>query len=207
MLHIYDISSLRFNDLTFILLTWRKWLAPTNASRHEMGFNSGFKGLRRKAYPFRILNQTFHGHALTPNFDICLSVSWFSGWSLSLTSSPSSSSVFCTNLKCVKKNGRGPRQLSRYSDWLQTGRSWDRIPVGGKIFRNCPDRPWGPPRLLYNGYRVFPGGKERPGRDADPSPPSSAVGHERVELYLYSPYGPYGLYRASVPVQGWPLPF
>ena len=33
-------------------------------------------------------------------------------------------------------------------------------------------------------------------------PPSSAVGHERLELYLYSPYGPYGLYRASVPVQG-----
>ena len=55
---------------------------------------------------------------------------------------------------------------------------------------------------MYNGYRVFPGGKERPGRDVDPSPPSSAVGHERVELYLYSPYGPYGLYRASVPVQG-----
>jgi len=27
-------------------------------------------------------------------------------------------------------------------------------------------------------------------------------GHERVELYLYSPYGPYVLYRASVPVQG-----
>ena len=40
-----------------------------------------------------------------------------------------------------------------------------------------------------------------PGGDADPSPTSSAVGHERVELYLYSPYGPYGLYRASVPVQ------
>jgi len=29
---------------------------------------------------------------------------------------------------------------------------------------------------------------------------------ERVELYLYSPYGPYGLYRASVPVQGCTLP-
>jgi hypothetical protein len=53
-----------------------------------------------------------------------------------------------------------------------------------------------------NGYRVFPGGKERSGREADPSPPSSAVGHERVELYLYSPYWSYGLYRASVPVQG-----
>ena len=32
-------------------------------------------------------------------------------------------------------------------------------------------------------------------------------GHERVELYLYSPYGPYGLYRASLPVQGCTLPF
>ena len=79
-------------------------------------------------------------------------------------------------------------------------------PDGGEIFCTCPDRPWCPPSLLYNGYRVFPGGKERPGRDADPSPPSNAVGHERVELYLYSLYGPYGLYRASVPVQGWPLP-
>ena len=44
----------------------------------------------------------------------------------------------------------------------------------GEIFRTCPDRPWGPPSLLYNGYRVFPGGKLQPGRDADPSPPSSA---------------------------------
>jgi len=53
---------------------------------------------------------------------------------------------------------------------------------------------------------VQTGGKERPGRDADPSHPSSAVGHERVELYLCSFYGPYGLYRASVPVQGCTLP-
>jgi len=50
-------------------------------------------------------------------------------------------------------------------------------------------------------------GKKWPGRDADPSPPSSAIGHERVELYLYSPYGPYGLYRTSVPVQGCTLLF
>jgi hypothetical protein len=49
----------------------------------------------------------------------------------------------------------------------------------GKIFRTCPDRPWGPPSPLYNGYRVFPGGKERPGRDADPLPPSSAVVKKR----------------------------
>ena len=44
----------------------------------------------------------------------------------------------------------------------------------GEIFRTCPDRPWGPPSLLYNRYRVFPAGKVRPGRDVDPSPPSSA---------------------------------
>jgi hypothetical protein len=30
---------------------------------------------------------------------------------------------------------------------------------GGEIFRTCPDLAWGPPSLLYNGYRVFPGGK------------------------------------------------
>jgi hypothetical protein len=29
----------------------------------------------------------------------------------------------------------------------------------GEIFRAYPDRLWGPPSLLYNGYRVFPGGK------------------------------------------------
>jgi len=43
-------------------------------------------------------------------------------------------------------------------------------PGGGEIFRICPDRSWGPASLLYNGYRFFPGGKERPGRDADPNP-------------------------------------
>jgi len=43
--YIYDISTLRVNDLTFILLTLRKWLARNNASRQQMGFNSGFKGL------------------------------------------------------------------------------------------------------------------------------------------------------------------
>jgi hypothetical protein len=39
----------------------------------------------------------------------------------------------------------------------------------------CPDRLWGPPSLLHNGYReAFRGGKARPGSHADHSPPSSA---------------------------------
>jgi len=44
--YIYDISRLKVNDLTLILLTWIKWWALNNASRQQMGFNSGFKGLK-----------------------------------------------------------------------------------------------------------------------------------------------------------------
>jgi len=38
------------------------------------------------------------------------------------------------------------------------------------IIISRPDRACGPPNLLYNGYRVFPAGKVRPGRPADHSP-------------------------------------
>ena len=46
---------------------------------------------------------------------------------------------------------------------------------GGSRFSARPDRPWGPPRFMYNGYRIFPGGKVRPERAADYSNPSSAA--------------------------------
>jgi hypothetical protein len=36
----------------------------------------------------------------------------------------------------------------------------------GEIFRTRPERPWGPPSLLYNGTGSFPVVK-RPGRGAD----------------------------------------
>jgi hypothetical protein len=65
---------------------------------------------------------------------------------------------------------------------------------GGEIFRTRPERPWGPPSLLYNGYHVFPGAWRCP------PTPSGAEVKERVELYLYSPSGP------SWPVLGWTLP-
>ena len=76
----------------------------------------------------------------------------------------------------------------------------------GEIFRTCPGRPWGPPSLLYSGYQVFPGGKERPGRDADPSPllvPRSRKSRAIPLLPLWAVLP----VQSSVPVQGWPLPF
>ena len=49
---------------------------------------------------------------------------------------------------------------------------------GGEIFRTRPDRPWGLPSLLYNGYRVFFGGKAAGAW-------RSVKIKERAELYLY----------------------
>jgi hypothetical protein len=56
-------------------------------------------------------------------------------------------------------------------------------PGGGEIFRTRPDRPWGPPSLLYNGYRVFSGVKG-PERGADHPPPSSAEVENSRAIHL-----------------------
>ena len=61
---------------------------------------------------------------------------------------------------------------------------------GGEIFHTCPDRPWDPPSLLYNVYRVSFPGLKRPGCGVDLAPPPSVEIKERVEVYLYSPPGP-----------------
>ena len=60
---------------------------------------------------------------------------------------------------------------SRYSEWLRAGRSGDRIPVRARFSAPVQTGPGAHPASCT----MFPGGKERPGRDADPSPPSSAV--------------------------------
>jgi hypothetical protein len=70
---------------------------------------------------------------------------------------------------------------------------------GGEIFRTRSDQPWGSPNLLYDGYRVsFPAVK-RPGRGVDHPPPFSTEVKERVQLYVYTPFGP------SWIVLGWTL--
>jgi len=44
-------------SLTLILLTWRIWWAPNNASKCQMGFNSAFKGLRSSSSFLRLLTR------------------------------------------------------------------------------------------------------------------------------------------------------
>jgi hypothetical protein len=67
-------------------------------------------------------------------------------------------------------SGKVDRDSSVGSDWLWGGRSGDRIPVGGDIFRTPPDRPWGPTRVLYNVYQVSFSVVKRPGCGADQPP-------------------------------------
>jgi hypothetical protein len=57
---------------------------------------------------------------------------------------------------------------------IATGYGLDGPGIESRWGRDFPHRSQGPPSLLYNGYLVFPGGRKRPGHDADPSPPSSA---------------------------------
>jgi hypothetical protein len=53
--------------------------------------------------------------------------------------------------------GAGMAQLVQQlaMGWMVRGSN----PGGGEIFCTCPDWPWGPPSLLYDGYWVFPRGK------------------------------------------------
>jgi hypothetical protein len=64
-----------------------------------------------------------------------------------------------------KKKGRVDQSV------LATGWTVRRSnPGGGEIFRTCPDRPRGPPSLLYNGYLIFPGIKSGRGVTLTPHP-------------------------------------
>ena len=87
----------------------------------------------------------------------------------------------------------GPRQLSQYSECLHAGRSGDRIPEGARFSARVQTGTGAHPASCITGTGSFPGVK-RSGRHADPAPPSNAM--------VYSAYGPYGLYSASVPAQG-----
>jgi hypothetical protein len=81
---------------------------------------------------------------------------------------------------------------------LSTGRTVRRSNPGeGEIFYIRPDRPWGPPSLLYNGYRVLPGVKRlRRGID---HPPHLAPRLKKEDSFTYtSPLGLRGLFYGEL---------
>ena len=92
-------------------------------------------------------------------------------------------------------------QRSRYSDQLRAGRSGDQIPVGARFSAPVQAGPGAYPASCTMGTGSFQGVKSGRGVTLNPHP-FQCRGQERVELYLYSPYGPYSLYRTSVPVKG-----
>jgi hypothetical protein len=92
--------------------------------------------------------------------------------------------------KRIRQTAWRIQSLLRNSDSPGAGASEDKISIGGGILRTCSDRPWGPPSLLYEGYRVSFPGLKRPWRGVNHPLPSSAKVKERVELYNYSHSGP-----------------
>jgi hypothetical protein len=91
---------------------------------------------------------------------------------------------------------RKPRQLSRYTDSLWDGRYGDRIRAGARFsapIRTCP----GPTELPTQWVSE----ESDRGVALNHPNPSSAEVKERVELYLYSPYG------YLWPAPGWTLSF
>jgi len=112
--------------------------------------------------------------------------------------------------------------LSRYSDWLRVGRSGDQIPVWARFSAPVQTGLGALPASCTMGTGSFPGVKSGRGVTMTPHPllvvwsrksiaipllplwavrPVESLSACTVQLYLYSPFEPYGLYRASVPVQ------
>jgi hypothetical protein len=71
-----------------------------------------------------------------------------------------------------------------------------RVPVGSRISSSpCrPDRLWGQPSLLSNGYQgLLPPEVKRPGREADQSLPTSAEVKKNMDVYIHSPIHLHGV--------------
>jgi len=59
--------------------------------------------------------------------------------------------------------------------------------LGRNFLSTRQARPWGPPSLSYNKYRLSFTAEKRPGRGVDYPPSSSAEVTGRSDLYLHSP--------------------
>ena len=116
----------------------------------------------------------------------------------------------------------GPVSSVGIADWLWARWSGDRIPVGARFSAPVQTSPGAHPASWTMGTGSFRGVKSGQGVILTPHPflvpwsrksraipllplwaiqPVQSLSACTVQLYLCSPYGPYGLYRASVPVQ------
>ena len=132
--------------------------------------------------------------------------------------------ILCSCYKCLFSSTKNSSQISRQSahEGGKVSRTHRPPLPPGHITTNLSRMALGPTQPLVKWVPFYPGSKERPGCDADPSPllvpwsrksraipllhiwevrPVQNLNSCTVQLYLYSPYGPYGLYRASVPVE------
>ena len=153
-----------------------KFSAPdlTGPGAHPASYTMGtgsFPGVKR---PGRGVN-----HPPTSSFEVKIRVELY-------LYSPSGHIVLCISCICsISHHSLLPH--IQFKSLATSWKVWRWNPGGGEIFRTSPDRLWGPPSLLYNGYRVsFPGVKW-PGRGVDRPPASSFEVKIKVELYLYSP--------------------
>jgi len=104
-----------------------------------------------------------------------------------------------TNLKLSRK--LNSVKLSRTVDRNIVATGWT---VRGDILHTCPYRTWGPPNLLYNGYRIFPAGNAA-GVWRWPPTPFGAEVKEKVELYFHSSPGLHGRFYGKFYFLGLPV--
>jgi hypothetical protein len=128
---------------------------------------------------------------------------------LSLVRTPSQRESLSTRTPNLKSFSIPGLQVAGLQEHATTPRSWDsvvgiaigygldgrgvgvRVPVGSRIFCTSPNRLWGPPNLLSNGYGAPSLGVKRPGREADHSPPASA---EVNKMWIYTSTPPIHLH-------------
>jgi hypothetical protein len=99
--------------------------------------------------------------------------------------------------------------VGRVATGIATGYGLDGQAIesrwGDEIFRTCPDGSGTHPSSRTMGTQSFPGVKSGRGVTLTPHPLLVSWLRKGRTITLL-PYGPYGLYRASVPVQGCTLP-
>jgi hypothetical protein len=125
-------------------------------------------------------------------------------------------------ISLIKLSLRPPGSSVGIATELRAGLSRDQIPVEAKFSALVQSGPEANPASCTMGTGCFRGAKSGRGVNLTPHPllvpwsrkgraipllplwavrPVQSLSVCTVELYLYSPYGLYGLYRASVPVQ------